>query len=238
MPCYADGLLVGRIVSPHWLTNFAARISWCPVADRSSVVEALEPAPYDGPRVEPTNGAAETLPMGGITRMDAKGNKWLRLAICPFTDDCIVRQGNSTSTGTVAFAYPGWRYRDKASRHAVRYVGVPPAGSCSDDNLRLIPDEFREGTTVGWIAEGPDGAKVSIFVDVSFFVGDYVQVAKSSHMRGVCADAPCPLCAYRKQKEAGSQYAGVGDCTDASLARTTARTLSVLLALSALDKED
>jgi len=120
VPCYADGLLVGRIVSPHWLTNFAARISWCPVADRSSVVEALEPAPYDGPRVEPTSGAAETLPMGGITGMDAKGNKWLRLAICPFTDDCTVRQGNSTSTGTVAFAYPGWRYRDKASRHAVR----------------------------------------------------------------------------------------------------------------------
>jgi len=88
------------------------------------------------------------------------------------------------------------------------------------------------------MGEDPDEAKVRIFVDVSFFVGDYVQVVKSSHTRGVCADASCPLCAYRKQKEAGSQYAGVGDCTDASLARTTARTLSVLSALSALDKED
>jgi len=80
----------------------------------------------------------------------------------------------------------------------------------------------------------PDGVPIRVYVDVPFFLGDYVQVAKSSHMRGVRADAPCPLCTYRKPKEAGSQYAGVGDSSDVSLARTTPRTLSVLSALESL----
>jgi len=238
LPCLVDDVVVGNIVSPHWLTKQAAASTWCSADGSVHKVRDLEPTTDVVAGVEQPACFPELSPRRSIEGVeeDGEGNKikTLTVAIVPFTDDFNVRDGKSTTAGTVAFEYPGWRYREKASRHAVRYVGVSPAGCCSDDILRLIKDDLRVGATTGWMGVDPDGVPIRVYVDVPFFVGDYVQVAKSSHMRGVRADAPCPLCSYRKPKEAGSQYAGVGDSSDVSLARTTPRTLSVLSALEGL----
>ena len=232
LPCMSDGSLIGRIVSPHWLTDDSVKMSWHPVEGNTCTVASMDPVPGEAAPVVDVLPARRSA--GGVRTVDDDGNITLHLSICPFTDDFQVHEGKSTSAGTVALNYPGWRYRHKASRHAVRYIGVSPAGVSSDEILRLITPDLREGCTTGWMGKDPDGNAVRIITDVSFFIGDYTQVAKSSHMQGVRADAPCPVCSFQKAKQVGSQYAGVNDSSHLSMTRTTPRTLSIFSALEGI----
>ena len=231
LPCLDNGTVIGRVVSPHWLVEDAVKLSWHPVDGDACHVVSMDPVHVDA---TPIVGVPPPRHTRGVRSVDSAGNITLYVSICPFTDDFQVYEGKSTSAGTVAFNYPQWRYRHKASRHAVRYIGVSPAGVSSDDILRLITPDLREGCTTGWFGKDPDGHAVRIMADVSFFIGDYTQVAKSSRMRGVRADAPCPICSFQKAKEAGSQYAGNGDSSDVSLTRTTSRTLAVISSLTGI----
>jgi len=232
LPCMSDGSLIGRILSPHWLTDDRVKMSWHPEQGNTCAVVSMDPLSIEtAPVVDRPPAWRST---GGVRTVDDDGNITLHLSICPFTDDFQVHEGKSTSAGTVALNYPGWRYCHKESRHAVRYIGVSPAGVSSDEILRLITPDLQEGCTTGWMGKDPDGNAVRIITEVRSFIGDYTQVAKSSHMQGVRADAPCPVCSFQKAKQVGSQYAGVNDSSHLSMTRTTPRTLSIFSALEGI----
>jgi len=125
---------------------------------------------------------------------------------------------------------------NRVSRHAARLLAVTPPGVDGDEILRLIEADMAEGATCGWVVADPDGNAVRVLLDVCFFVGDYVQVSKSSHLRGHNGVAPCSLCGYHKPGGAGIQYGGGGSAADAALARTTSRTAAVLEAVRALNE--
>jgi len=129
----------------------------------------------------------------------------------------------------------GWMVEDRVIRHAARLLAVTPPGVDGDDVLRLIEADMVEGTTTGWVVDDPDGNSVRVLLDVCFFMGDYVQVSKSSHLRGHKGVAPCSLCGYHKPGGSGIQYAGSESAADAALARTSARTAAVLEAVRTLD---
>lgn len=124
--------------------------------------------------------------------------------------------------------YPGWCASARASSAAVRVISVTPAGVNSDKILEAIMANLVEGATTGWALKDYRGCSVRVFVDVSLFVGDYVQVSKSSRMRGHYAIAPCSLCEYALPGGEGSQYVGAGSAADTGLMRTNARTAAVL----------
>ncbi|OSX72729.1 hypothetical protein BU14_0408s0007 [Porphyra umbilicalis] len=219
LPFMADYSLIGRIVSPHWLTDDRVKMSWHSVQGNTCVVVSMDPVPVEAALVVDVPPARRST--GGVRTVDDDGNIMLHLSICPFTDDFQVHEGKTTSAGTVACNYPGWRYRHKASRHAVRYIGASLAGVSSDEILRLITPDLRKGCTTEWMGKDPDGNAVGIITD-------------SSHMRGVRADAPSPVCSFQNVKEAGSQYSGVGDSSYLSMTRTTPRTPSIISALEGI----
>jgi len=125
----------------------------------------------------------------------------------------------------------GWMEEDRVSRHAARLLAVTPPGADGDAVLRLLEADI----TTGWVVADPDGNSVRVLLDVCFFIGDYLQVSKSCHLRGHNGVAPCSLCAYHKPGGSGVQYGGSGSSADADLARTSARTAAVLEAVRALD---
>lgn len=69
--------------------------------------------------------------------------------------------------------------------------------SDSDHILRAITPDLVKGASAGWPCHAPDGSKLLVFADVSIFVGDDLQVTKTSMLMGHGAKSPCPLCAYR-----------------------------------------
>jgi len=81
-------------------------------------------------------------------------------------------------------------------------------GVCSDAVLRAVIKDFFAGAHDGWVVQAADGVKVHVYADVAFYVGDYEQVSKSSHLRAHSARAPCNLCVYAKARgDQGSVYA-------------------------------
>jgi len=171
LPFMADYSLIGRIVSPHWLTDDRVKMSWHSVQGNTCAVVSMDPVPVEAALVVEVPPARRST--GGVRTVDDDGNITLHLSICPFTDDFQVHEGKTTSAGTVACNYPGWRYRHKASRHAVRYIGASLAGVSSDEILRLITPDLRKGCTTEWMGKDPDGNAVGIITDVSFLIGDY-----------------------------------------------------------------
>lgn len=115
----------------------------------------------------------------------------------------------------------------RTSRQAARTVGVTPPDVDSDEVLRFVLPDLVVGMTEGWLVYDPDGKLVRVLADVSFFVGDYVQEAKSCRLMGHAALTPCTLCAYRAPGVAGSNYGKLGSSEDVGLMRTSARSVAV-----------
>lgn len=231
-----DGLAAGALLSRHWLPADLDALVWIPADNGSScavvdvsLAEGHEPL---GPNGADGSGAYQHSSSGArrIRGVGADGVPTLVVCIALYADDFVCRERGHQSAGGVYMYYPGWRSSARMSSSAVRTISVTPAGVNSDKVLEAITSNLVEGTTTGWALKDCHSSAVRVFADVSFFVGDYVQVSKSSRMRGHNACAPCPLCAYSLPGGEGSQYAGPGSAADTGLMRTTARTVAVLRA--------
>lgn len=111
-------------------------------------------------------------------------------------------------------------------------IAATPPGANSDCVLNAILPDLVEGATTGWLCQDPDGVNVVVHVDVSFFIGDYVQVSKTSKLMGHGAKSPCPLCHYRAPGVSGSKYGLESSSADITMARTTSRTHHVCRAVT------
>ena len=81
-------------------------------------------------------------------------------------------------------------FMHRATRSGGRVLPLTARGVCSDAVLHAIMRDLAVGAHQGWLVKDPDGAQVRVFADVAFYVGDYEQVSKSSHLRGHNARAP------------------------------------------------
>lgn len=147
------------------------------------------------------------------------------------SDDFEARRGKKESLGGVCMSYVSMLYKDRCSCNACRTRAATPPSVDSDEVLRVITADLREGSTTGWLCRRNDETAVRVFADVAFFVGDYLQVCKTSRMMGYGAKSPCPLCIYRIPGVPGSRYGLGGSSADADMARTSGRTRSTCRAV-------
>lgn len=170
------------------------------------------------------------LPQGAASSFK-DGEALLTVSLCLNSDDFEPRRGRSQSLGGVYMSYLTLMFEHRRSSHASRTICASPAGVDSDDVLRAITPDLVEGATSGWLCRRRDGTPVRVMADVAMFVGDYLQVVKTSMLMGYGAKAPCPLCTYRIPGVPGSRFGSDGSSSDVGMARTTARTRSVCRAV-------
>jgi len=228
VPCTSDDAMVGSLVVRHWRRADNYEICWVAVDGCVVGVGCVKLLPRD----EAATGAAFDDPprrrrlLSGIS-MD--GERWYTASFALYSDDF-------DGLGGVYMSYLSWLFKHRTSRLGGRVLSLTARGVCSDAVLRAVIDDFVAGAHDGWVVEDPDGVKVRVYADVAFYVGDYEQVSKSSHLRGHNARAPCNLCAYAKARGGqGSVYAQEGTSEHIGLARTTARTVAVVQAALAAD---
>jgi len=217
---------LGRLVLRHWRVKDFGSMAWAPAGsdDNCNVrVTGVYPSPcseHCAPREDPP------LP---VRRLSGEGT--LTVFLIFFSDGFVSRQGRNASSGGVYMSYASCLFRCRTSRHAVRRLSVAPAGVDSDAVLVAITDDLVQGATSGWPVTDPEGRPLRVFADVAFYVGDYVQVSHTSHMRGHGARAPCPLCRYALPGQEGSQYGQDGGSQDTGMGRTSAGTLAIVEAV-------
>lgn len=245
----------GTLVARHWLSSEFPVLSWMPDADDSVTLDvqgvsvfaaavsteaAMDAAPEPVGDATPAPAAALAFASGAFGASPPRrvssgvkdGERFLVVSFCVYSDDIEVRRGRGASLGGVYLSYLTWQYEDRRSSGGSRTIAATPPGVDSDHVLRAITSDLVEGATEGWLCRAPDGSPVRVYADISMFLGDYLQVTKTSMMMGYSAKSPCPLCDYRVPGVAGSQFAQLGSSSDVEMARTSPRTTSVCAAVS------
>jgi len=225
-PCSKNGTLVGILNARHWMPIKHGPISWHVRGEPTRKVDGVKlvRSPSRPTRATEMDGDG----FSGREYVGEDGMPTFVLLLAFFLDDFVCRMGRSASVGGVYMLYLSWLFRHRASRHAVRPIGLAAPEVDSDLFLEAISNDLVEGATAGWVVKDPDGRDVRVFADVALFIGDYKQVSKTTHLMGHTANAPCPLCSFTKPRNEGSFYAGKQSSREAALVRTTERTLAVV----------
>lgn len=236
-----DGEAAGLFVSRHWMPVSVDALCWLPSAGGSCycVVRIdVEGSADDGVDACRNSTGAYPAPTASTRRvrgMGVDGIPTVVACIALYSDDFLCREKRKQSAGGVYMFYPGWCVADRVGRPAVRTISVTTPGLSSDLILEAIMPDLIAGSTTGWLVKDYKGAPVRVMADMSFYVGDYVQVSKSSRMRGHNAHAPCPLCAYSLPGGQGCQFDGPASSDDTGLMRTSRRTAAVLQAVREIE---
>jgi len=224
--CAGDGGDGGEVIVRHWHRTSFPSMSWASAVAEPMVtitrfeLSAVQPEHHAIPNIE-------SPPVGRPRRGFIDGMPYTTLYLRLNSDDFNPRTGKPASLGGVYMDYLLWLYADRCSSHAARTIAATPPGISSDVVLDAITSDVVTGATQGWVVETPDRKPLRVFADLVCFVGDYLQVSKTSKMMGSSATAPCSLCSYRLREHEGSRYGMEGSAADAELLRTTFRTSSV-----------
>lgn len=237
--CEGDGgdEVSGSLVARHWMASVLQPLSWAPDSSSGACHDVLEVQirarrDADGGGEDPVDtsvGQAATpwRPKRGVK----DGVPFSTVSIALNSDDFEARRGKNESLGGVYLSYVSMLYKDRCSSNACRTIAATPPTVDSDEVLRALTPDLKEGATTGWLCRRPDGSPMRVFVDVAFFVGDYLQVCKTSMTMGYGAKSPCPLCSYRIPGVPGSRYGLPGSSADTDMTRTTSRTRSICRAV-------
>ena len=177
-------------------------------------------------------GTAKPSRQRRMTWGEKDGAAFLIVFLCFYSDDFRAHVRKEISMGGVHMIYLSWLFNDRRSSHAVRTLAATPPGVDSDFILEAIAPDLRVGAKDGWLCKGADGKPVRVYADFCFYVGDYVQVAKTSMLMRPGANTPCTIWSYRFSGAPGPRY-GLDACSaNVKLFRTTARTRAVFKAVS------
>lgn len=240
----------GYFVSRYWCAASYPLLTWH--SQDNSVTEVLELDRVGAPgspqplAVHGGGTAAEleppTPPSAPCSRRvmwgEVDGEASLIISLCFYSDGFGTQSSKEVTLGGVYMSYLSWLFQDRCSSHAARTIAVTPSGVDSDCVLEAITEDLREGARKGWLCRCADGSIVRVWADVAFFVGDYVQVAKTSNLMGPAANTPCTLCTYRLHGAPGCRFGLAGSSKSVEMMRTTARTTSVCVAARAWCDED
>lgn len=241
--CEADGddQMSGSLVARHWMACVLPPLSWSPESPRDTyhdVSELQMHAAEDaagGDAAVTGDGAACSSPGRSVSWRPKKGVlggvPFSTISLVINSDDFEARRGKNESLGGVYMSYVSMLYKDRCSSNACRTIAATPPTVDSDEVLRAITSDLAEGARTGWLCRRSDGSDLRVFADVAFFVGDYLQVCKTSRMMGYGAKSPCPLCIYRNPGVPGSRFGLGGSSADADMARTSGRTRSICKAV-------
>lgn len=224
----------GCIIARHWLASQLPSMLWLSDCEGDELIEILSLHHLrtgDEGRGGTSTATVEDAPVRRKVSDLQEGVHVLTVSLCINSDDFETRRGKKQSLGGVYMSYTSLLYQHRHNSHGSRTISVTPSGVNSDEVLRAVTPDLVEGATSGWLCHRRDGSAVRVMADVAMFVGDYLQVVKTSMLMGYGAKAPCPLCSYRVPGVPGSRFGLHGSSSDVEMARTTARTRSICRAV-------
>jgi hypothetical protein len=162
----------------------------------------------------------------------ADGRRYIVYRMLLYCDDF---QPFSTRRGSAGGCYMlplGVPPVSRAGCGAVRILGLTPPGVSTNEVLAEIIPDILQGTTEGFELTDANGERVTAFLDVVGFVGDYPAVTHALDILGHNAGAPCHLCAFQRDEGSGTGASRYGYSTEAharsnAFVRTGARVLAV-----------
>jgi len=185
-----DGTGAGRFFGRHWMPqSLNGGLVWLAEDGGHAVyVDSVHPNVTTDARAhhERTTGAIPRTCFTSQRPVRVPGDDTVpivKVCVAFYADDSIIRAGRNQSAGGVYMLCPEWLVAYRVSRHAVRLIGVAPAGVLSDQVLHAISDDLEVGRTVGWLVNDQYGIPIRVFFDVGFLCGTTLRCRS----RAICA---------------------------------------------------
>lgn len=189
-PTHPSSSVAGLIVSWLWCVSSFPSLSWHPGVVYSVVeIIHIEKSRADGVGGAESNVTADEASEAGHGAAPARRLLWgeddrgpfIVICFCFYSDGFGTRSGKAVSLSGVYMSYLSWLYRHRCTSSATRIIATTPPGVDSDCVLEAITDDLREGVCMGWLCRCADGSVVSALEDVCFYLGDYLQVSKTTN---------------------------------------------------------
>jgi len=171
-----DGTGAGRLVGRHWMPpSLNSGLVWLAEDGGGAVnTDSVHPSVTTDARAHHERTTSAYRPTCYTSQRPVRdpGDDTVpivKVCVAFYADDFIIRAGRNQSAGGVYTMYPEWLVADRVSCHAVRVVGVTPAGVSFDQVLHAISSDLKVSTTAGWLVNDPDGNPIRVLVDVGFF---------------------------------------------------------------------
>jgi hypothetical protein len=133
------------------------------------------------------------------------GRKYFVYRAMLYTDDFQAHVSRNGSYGGCYMLPIGILPEERAGYSAVRCISLtPPDVSTNEVLLRIIPDIVK-CTTTGIEGKDANGERVTIFLDIVGYIGDYPAVTHALDVLGHNSRAPCHLCAFLRQDRTGTE---------------------------------
>jgi hypothetical protein len=133
------------------------------------------------------------------------GRKYMVYRAMLYTDDFKADVTRNGSYGGCYLLPIGIRPEERAGYASVRCITLtPPNVSTNEVLLRIIPDIVK-CTMTGVQGMNANGEKVTVFLDIVGYIGDYPAVTHALDVLGHNSRAPCHLCAFLRQDRTGTE---------------------------------
>lgn len=100
------------------------------------------------------------------------------------------------SVGGVYMNPSSFHVRSRRSQLTIRTISVTPAGVSTNSVISFIIDDMVKGCTDGFVCFDAFGERVTVFLDILGFVGDYPASTAVVDLKGHNALSPCTVCGF------------------------------------------
>lgn len=136
----------------------------------------------------------------------SNGKRYYMYRVILYADDFNPRSTlfPKGSVGGLYMMPTGFNVRSRRSQAVIRTVSVTPAGVSTNSVLDFLIEDLVNGCIEGIDCVDAFGEKVTVFLDIMGFIGDYPASSGVLDLKGHNATAPCTHCGFTFTKSPGS----------------------------------
>ena len=144
------------------------------------------------------------------------GSNYAIMRCLLYTDDFKphgFRQASCGGCYILPLGVPPWERRGVNS---IRILGVTPTGVSSNHIVRAVSSDIANCSSVGIPVEFPDKTKLTLFLDIVGYLGDYPAMVHMLDVTGVHGVAPCNFCTFRRASTINTDVSSWNGCETSS----------------------
>ena len=146
----------------------------------------------------------------------ADGRKYAVMRCLLYTDDFRAfsyKQGICGGCYLLPLSIPSW---SRFGMESIRVLSLTPPGVSTNDAITAITSDIVESSADGIGVDMPDGSRITLFIDLVGYIGDYPAMNSLLDVTGVAEKAPCNFCTFVRARVGGQDDDGDGSRIEGS----------------------
>ena len=149
------------------------------------------------------DGAASTTDGYPSVGRLADGRRYAIMRCLLYTDDFrpfSFKVGSCGGCYLLPLSIPSWH---RFGIESIRILSLTPPGVSTNESISAITDDIVRCSSEGVGVDMPDGSRLTLFLDLVGYIGDYPAMTHLLDVTGVAGKAPCNFCTFVRASVGG-----------------------------------